>query len=445
MTLFERAVIYIRRKRRKNLVLFLILLLISTMMLTGLSIRNAIETASYNLRQSLGGSFSVTINKSKSANFVPRNDGQSGLRYVGKPITDKIIKQISSTEGISDYNAIQVGNAIIKRNNGTFLKLVKTNSNFDSDRLIMNTITAEANTKSKYSSYFKKGAFKLIEGTHITGHDKNAALISKELAKLNHLKIGDKVRFTVSDDKKGYSVPVKIKGIFEIAESQGNTASLPPPSLYQNRIFIDNVSGTALYAPRGSAYNRVDFYVYDPAKISHVIEMIKGIKAIPWNFFSISVNDTEYQEAERPLNSISVLIGTLLLTVTISGVAVLSLLLTLWMKSRIHETGILLSIGIQKSKIILQHIVEILALDIMSFSLSLLLSAAIVQQIGNLIIDSAAKQGGRRAGNLSAFIPLPGAAAVFVLCALVAVAAVAVSNITILRLKPKNILTKMSA
>lgn len=446
MSLFERAVLYICRKGGKSLILFFILLLISTLMLTGLSIQSASETAAYHLRKLLGGSFSMMIDKSKSDHFQPSKDEQLGLKYIGKPITDKIVRQISSVQGIRDFNAIQVGNALLQGKDAKFLELIKTNSKYEDKELVLHTITGEANSKSEYSSYFQKGTFQLKEGAHLTKQDKNAAIISRELADLNHLKIGDEIRMALSESKGSDSVFLKIKGIFEIVEHQGSTAALPPPSLYQNRIFIDNFSGTALYAQRGSGYSRVDFFVDDPAEMANVIETAKEIKPIPWDYFSLSANDAEYQKAVNPLNRMNTLIKTMLLTVTIAGIAVLSLLLTLWMKSRIHETGILLSIGIQKSKIILQYMVEIMSIAIIAFSLSFFISGAIVNNVGDAMSDSTLtqKQDNRQTSNLDIHVTLSDAAMVYGLGTLVAVASVWISSISTLRLKPKEILTKMS-
>ncbi|GAB2027094.1 ABC transporter permease [Lactovum odontotermitis] len=448
MTLFERAVLYIRRKKGKSLILFFILLLVSALLLTGFSIRGAFQSTAYHLRQSLGGSFGLTIDKSKSDHFQPRKDGkegQEGLEYVGKPISDEVVKQIASLPEIRDFNASQVGNGILQGKDAAPLELVKTNTDYADGDPILHTFTGESDTASKYSSYFEQEIFKLTQGKHLTEQDKNAALISEELADLNHLKVGDEIELQSLDNNTA-NVPIrlKIKGIFKILKPQASTAALPPPSLYQNRIFIDNSSGNALYAPNGSSYNRADFYVNDPAKMQETMKSVRKIKSIPWDNFSITANDAKYQKAAKPLSSMNALIETMLMTVTISGICILSLLLTLWMRSRVHETGILLSIGIPKGRIVLQHMTEVLSLTFAAFCLAFLISEAAVQTFGKALLAGSMTDKVRSVSELGSSVTLTDALLVLGLGALAGIVSVGVSSISILRLKPKEILTKMS-
>ena len=64
----------------------------------------------------------------------------------------------------------------------------------------------------------------------------------------------------------------------------------------------------------------------------------------------------------------------------------LTLILFMWIKERRKEVAILLSIGNSKTKILLQHIVELLVIFAGSLALALALSKVIVQNIGNHIL-----------------------------------------------------------
>ena len=58
------------------------------------------------------------------------------------------------------------------------------------------------------------------------------------------------------------------------------------------------------------------------------------------------------------------LITTVLILIVAVSAVVLSLILTMWAKSRIHETGVLLSIGIRKTAIIGQYLAEVLLIAV---------------------------------------------------------------------------------
>ena len=66
MSIFKRAFLYVTRKRGKTLLLFAILLIMATFVLTGLSIWKASEAAQLDLRQSLGGKFDIFVDWSNS-------------------------------------------------------------------------------------------------------------------------------------------------------------------------------------------------------------------------------------------------------------------------------------------------------------------------------------------------------------------------------------------
>ena len=70
MNVFKRAWLYVTRKRGKTALLFAILLIMATFVLTGLSIWKASEAAQLALRQSLGGKFDIFVDWSNSPYVV---------------------------------------------------------------------------------------------------------------------------------------------------------------------------------------------------------------------------------------------------------------------------------------------------------------------------------------------------------------------------------------
>lgn len=70
MSIFKKAFLYVTRKQGKTILLFAILLIMATFVLTGLSIWKAPEAAQLNLRQSPGGKFDVSVDWSNSPYVV---------------------------------------------------------------------------------------------------------------------------------------------------------------------------------------------------------------------------------------------------------------------------------------------------------------------------------------------------------------------------------------
>ena len=130
----------------------------------------------------------------------------------------------------------------------------------------------------------------------------------------------------------------------------------------------------------------------------------------------------------------------------IGGITVLSLILILWLRERIHEIGILLSIGISKIKIVTQFILELLFISLPSFVLSLFIGNVILNIIvggfmnsddSTIMVDSLLKNNNLIL-NLITFLQSYG-----ILIGII-VLSVIIASLMILIKKPKEILSKIS-
>lgn len=72
----------------------------------------------------------------------------------------------------------------------------------------------------------------------------------------------------------------------------------------------------------------------------------------------------------------------------LGGMVVLSLILILWLRERIYEIGIFLSIGTSKIHIIMQFIFELLFISIPSIISSLFLGNVLLKVIAGGIVNS---------------------------------------------------------
>ena len=81
----------------------------------------------------------------------------------------------------------------------------------------------------------------------------------------------------------------------------------------------------------------------------------------------------------------------LIIGIVIVSIGILALILNMWIKQRTHETGILLSIGVSKVKIVAQYILETLMIAVIAFGLSYFSSGAIAQGTSNLLFSQVAE------------------------------------------------------
>ena len=375
MSTLKRAFLYTMRKKTKTLILFLVLVTISTFILTGLSIYKAADDSALSLRQSVGGSIRLELDENNRKNWqYQQAAGGMLVDYVGAPITDEDIQKIMSIDGIKAYNGLGDGSVFAK--DFSFISGFSFGAGSDYSRL-------PSVTDSEYFNFFTRKAFQLVEGRHIKEGDDHVVLISTAIAEKNALKLGDTITVQCCYDSGNYpDVSLIIIGIYAYeADNEFNTTSTDK----RNRLIIDHKAMQEIMQRDVIQYdNGVDFYVDDPREMERIASQIKALD-LDWDSFTLTMDNSAYEAVASPLTAMQNLIIWLIVGCVAVSVGILVLILSMWIKQRRHETGILLSVGISKSRIILQYTVEVLMIAIVAFGLSFFTSSLISQGVSDLI------------------------------------------------------------
>ena len=375
MSTLKRAFLYTMRKKTKTLILFLVLVTISTFILTGLSIYKAADDSALSLRQSVGGSIRLELDENNRKNWqYQQAAGGMLVDYVGAPITDEDIQKIMSIDGIKAYNGLGDGSVFAK--DFSFISGFSFGAGSDYSRL-------PSVTDSEYFNFFTRKAFQLVEGRHIKEGDDHVVLISTAVAEKNALKLGDTITVQCCYDSGNYpDVSLTIIGIYAYeADNEFNTTSTDK----RNRLIIDHKAMQEIMQRDVIQYdNGVDFYVDDPREMERIASQIKALD-LDWDSFTLTMDNSAYEAVASPLTAMQNLIIWLIVGCVAVSVGILILILSMWIKQRRHETGILLSVGISKSRIILQYTVEVLMIAIIAFGLSFFTSNLISQGVSDLI------------------------------------------------------------
>lgn len=404
MNLFYRAFLYVTRKITKSLILFLILLVISTLVLSGVAIKDATGTAVLNVRQALGGIFTLQQNTNDPSKWVSTPVGKTGSQsyYGGEPLTVELAERImDGTTGISGYNATYTNYTVPLNADGKILELLESEEdNGNSLGALMDgfgdfdsTVSTIAATDTAYDSYFAGGYIELVEGKHFTTLDKNSAIISSEFAQLNSLSIGDKITLRMSEykasmmgiDASKTKVEVTIVGLFR--STTKSTTSLSNWSM-NNSIFTTlEVIKTARPDMGDESFERIQFYVNDPGEIDSIVKGVKKLPDLDPTDFIVSVDSSNVDAVMEPLANMNRLISILILLVLVVGVAILCLVLSIRMKERVHESGVQLALGISKKNIAAQYLTEVFIIAVLAFSLSTFTSGFVAKTVGNQLLD----------------------------------------------------------
>lgn len=448
MSFIQRAFLHTTRKIGKSLLIFFVLLIISTLVLTCLSIRSATNTAVLNVRQSLGGSY--TLN-------AKGTDGQ---------LTNAILKQIALIDGVERVdNARSESYSEFKTTDGIGLEVKKDGAFDDMTKGFEHAGKLQSNLYSEKDGLFADGSFILISGRHITKDDENVALIHQDFAERNSLNIGDTFVLDLNGDMVEIpdyvSTPVEVEiiGIFTHTTEQ-ETALNVSYTLYENTVFTDPTSYTQLFdAGRDTYYSNAEIVVNDPARLDVIVAEMETIDGMDWDSCNVTYHDKDYRNAKEPLESLGNLVSISIVIIIIVSVALLALILALWVRNRLHETGVFMSMGFGKVNILLQHITEIILVAVLAFALSFPVSSVIAQKVGDTLLEQTTTSVTETVSNESADEADETASSltnleikvaplhlllVYGMGTLIIVLSVAIATLPIMRMKPKEILSSLS-
>ena len=452
MNVFKRSILYITRKKIKSIIMLFILFGIATAVLSGISIKKAANIARQDSNKDMANTFEL------QANFAGNFEGT---------IPENLIDKVSKVEGVKNYDAAIQG-AGLDLENVNYIKPEKNVVQYNDDYKYEKLFSVEAHKSSEYDTKFISKSLKLVDGRHIVPTDKGKVLIHKALAEANNLKVGDTIKakksagdFNASTLSKN-DYDLEIVGIFESSNTErvGHKLEMPENLLITD---VDTVKTLYGYSDGEVKYTNATFNT--STDVDKVTAKFKEISA-EWNKYTIVKSEDTFLALSKSFDSLDKIINMILIGAIIAGAIILSLVLAFWIQGRIHETGILLSIGVSKFNIISQYIIELLLISILAFGGSYFSSKVISQNIGNTIVAQAGKQavqdvqsgfGGFSLGNdvnsslatrtvdeIDVKVEVEELIYVYVIGTVIIILSVMASSASIIRLKPKEILSKMS-
>lgn len=453
MNFEKRAMLYISRKKGKTISLFLVIFIVAVFLVSCFSVLNASGKLSRDIRTSLGAAFYIRANTGVRMN----GNGEAEIMENDVHITENEIDEIMQKNEINYCNPINYGFA--KSDKIQFIQ-------GDKHTIENNMGKVTALRFSALAPNFTDETTTLIEGKHITETDREKIVISEQLASSNQLSVGDTLTLThaklgetdgVYTDEipiKTAYVKVQVSGIYKL--NVQDTSIKPTAGIADNEIYTSLDVLNELHESETGIYTgEVDFYITDPEKLESITHNVQLLESIDWTTHFIRTNNFQYSKIANQLSALGDFVTILLVFVSIVSTAFLMLLLTMRMRSRMQEAGILLAAGINKKNIIAGFLLETLSVSIIALILSYIASLFVTSLLGynllgelqpNLLNDEVITAGIRNDIQIEDYLKLSTVKLLSIyFCQLVVIAiSIFVSSIMIMRLKPKEILSKMS-
>ena len=439
MSITKRAWFCISRKKVKTIILFFILTLISTALLSSYSIKSTTRDMAQKIYETSNAGFSVT-SKDKQSPFL-LND----------------VKDIQKTSGIKNHNYRYdaLGSLVDK-------KVVKVEQKVqinNPDKRLSNLVSLKGSTNTSLENDFTSGIFRIEKGRGLTDKDSGKTIIHEELARANGLKVGDKLKIkgisinggnssgngpSQGNVVSGKDVELEIVGIFSGRKSETNRGLTSDAT--ENTVFTDYKSSQKAmgYSENDYKITASTFLVSNPKDIDKVIENVKKT-SVDFSKLSLTKNSKAFDSISTSLKSFGNIIDVMTLGIIIGSIVILSLVLIFWLRERIYEIGILLSIGISKLKIIGQFILEVIMISVGSYIVSILLGKLTSVFIFKGIVSSASEVGTENVfKNVVPRLDIVNMFSTYGILLVIIGLSVIGTSLIILHKKPKEILTNMS-
>ena len=403
MPFYQRAFLYLFRKRAKTALLFLILLLVNSMILGTVMILHAAQTTQ------------ISIEKKSKAKAVCE------------------ITQDRDRISSQDISAVKQLPHI------TFLNRQAESPAYLSDFL---PITASASQKPEnsqihltaYDDLEKDGPFatqnyRLTDGTLIQPQADSSAVIHETFATVNGISIGDQIHL---ENEHGKTITVTVCGLFLSGNEHQQDNTLDSLYRIENQIFIDTKSYTTLF--NSDQFNQLIVYTDQPGQTEALAEKLQELFG---EKTEVTSSDVLYQQMKAPLEQIIRITKLMMAFTLLSGTVIVSLILCMWMRSRQREMAVLISLGESKGTIFLQTFLE----SVMIFLLAAIGSCCLGTLSANVLqtIRSASEP----TLVMTPSLQMKEIATLFAAGSLVILTAVLLSLVPVLTTNPKDILSRM--
>lgn len=438
MRVFERAWLYLSRNKARFGILFTLFLVICTLVTLCVSVGNAAKTSLDSLRERLGGYFQV-----KSS------PDQGYFEFV----SDTMVQDILAAGGIKAYNGMDTRYFYAE---GIELEPGRFTGEGDKKARLARVL---GNTDTSLSEYFLLRYYELEEGRHISPDDRNKALISAELAERNGLSVGDRISLRIDEEKLDEEQKKQVKshtaevaGIYGIETAMGAVSGdLAECDLEYNFIFTDTAFIREFYEDLGAGtqvyLDGVSFFVKDPRELDRIAGSLADIGNYNWDGYEVVKNNKAYEASAVPLERLSGVVSVMVFAIAIISAIMLSLILFLWMRERVHEIGVYLSLGKTWREILGQHILENLLVAAMAFFIACgicrIASETVEQAVRTAFFEEAGEEAEAKLPQLVE-MGITELAEVAAIGSLIVVLSTAVSSAAVLRMRPKDVLSLMS-
>lgn len=389
-SMLKRSWLSITRKASRTIILIVILFVMANLMLATIAIQRAVAESTDYAKSSLGGIVYLQPDMEKIREEAMKNaqqqNGGMGMRIQFKRpnIPLETVMSIADSQYVKDLtysiNSSANANSFEPIDNTADLPEganLRIGGPFARGDISITGINAY-----DFISDVENGTMSLTDGTAFDESTENGVIIPYDLAQQNDLKVGDQITLATTAETPT-QITLNIVGIYD------STSEMPN----QNTLYM-NVETAALFLleedlENGSyGVNNVKFFLVSAEyKDAFLAEANAKYPNLADNNLILNIDTAAYDQMAGPIESVGSFAAVMLLVVIVASVFIIALIITISVKDRRYEMGVLMSLGATKKNILGQNLTELFIIGTAAFALSILPSAFLARAMGNGLLE----------------------------------------------------------
>lgn len=414
------------------MILFIILFVVTTLILTTISIRNATKEAEEFAKASIGSEVTLSADmesareemKAATSDDTSSDTKEKIQNFTRPTISLGDAMKIAESKYITGYKYTMTTYANVDEDK---IELVETemdkmgevkvnsddatNSSEASSRMpqggnqnfefsfdmkdIMSDyksgdITIEAINNFELLDEYQDKTLTLTSGAVFTSDDENATIISYELAELNDLKVGDTITLQNTDTDK--NITLNIVGIYDTSsdenQSQENNFMMNNSNkLYTNFSTAEKFLSEDDYNDGNYTISSCVYYLKDPNSYDAFIKEANTLVTdLTDKNLKLSIDQTTYDQMVGAISGVGSFSNVVFWVVVGASVLIITLVINIQVRERNYEIGVLLSLGEKKKKITMQILTELVITITVVMIIAVFVGTAISGVIGDKLL-----------------------------------------------------------
>lgn len=427
--MIKNALAYVTRKKKRTVIIFIILTFVLSCLYSCLSIMKSSSTLEESLYKTSNSSLSIT---KKDANGYFESSQFKDLNKIRG--VKKVVYQYDGLSKLANGKVIEAQGMVMREDLSDEMK---------------NVLALRATSDASKDNLFTSRVFTMTKGKNISNKDRQSIVVHEDFAKKNNLKLGDSVdlRFFKPDSGSADAKEYKYKIIGMFSGKKQETYTGLSSDFSENMVFVDYESAQKSMGMSGEhkLLNKISVFADSPSSLEKIFKKANKISAQD-SSYNIAKDNAAFKDVLESLSSVKHIIRIMTMSIMVGGITVLALILILWLRERVYEIGILLSIGISKLSIVGQFITELVMVSLPAALVSIIFGGLVQNSIiGSLVsTDDVGMLSRTIIDNKNIMVNIVNFLQSYLLLLIVILISVLIASAMIIVKKPKDILSQIS-